>query len=326
MASRKRRVFSLSQELLSKSEEAALTAIKIFNDPLIRFKSESFIVLMTIAWTYLLHAHYRRVGIDHRYYRMAGSRKRYVKTIRGAHKYWQLERCLNDSDCPVDKNACNNLKFLIGLRHEIEHQMTMHLDSYLSGRYQACAVNYNEALELITEGKHSLTANLSFTLQFTQITEEQISGPKPEIDIPPQLRSYITEFDGGLSHEEYNSPKYAYRLIFTRKLVNHPGQADRVVEFIDPKSELAKTIDKEYWVQKQVEKEKFRPSEIVKIVQSKGFKRFRVTPEHSELWLRENAKSESKGFGIEVSGQWYWYRTWLDYVLAECNTNPQQYG
>ena len=42
-------------------------------------------------------------------------------------------------------------------------------------------------------------------------------------------------------------------MLFKRKLVNRPGQADSVIEFIDPNSELAKTIDKQYWVRKDVE-------------------------------------------------------------------------
>ena len=55
--SRVRRAFSVSGELLTKSREAASAAVQIFNSPLITFKSEIFIVLMNIAWTYLLHAH-----------------------------------------------------------------------------------------------------------------------------------------------------------------------------------------------------------------------------------------------------------------------------
>jgi hypothetical protein len=47
------------------------------------------------------------------------------------------------------------------------------------------------------------------------------------------------------SLSEYNSEHYSFRLLFKRKLVNRPGQADKVVEFIDPNSDLAKTIDKE---------------------------------------------------------------------------------
>ncbi len=60
MATRKRTVGSLATELLAKSREAALSAVRVFNDPHVSFKSETFIVLMVIAWTYLLHAHYRR--------------------------------------------------------------------------------------------------------------------------------------------------------------------------------------------------------------------------------------------------------------------------
>ncbi|HAT9134939.1 TPA: DUF3644 domain-containing protein, partial [Legionella pneumophila subsp. pneumophila] len=56
---RKRSVFSIKNELIKKSQEAALAAIQLYNNPLITFKSESFIVLMNIAWTYLLHAYFR---------------------------------------------------------------------------------------------------------------------------------------------------------------------------------------------------------------------------------------------------------------------------
>jgi hypothetical protein len=54
---RNRTVGSVKRQLIEKAKEAALCAIKVFNDPLIRFKSESYVVLMMIAWTYLLHKH-----------------------------------------------------------------------------------------------------------------------------------------------------------------------------------------------------------------------------------------------------------------------------
>jgi hypothetical protein len=59
VGSRIRRIGSIKAELIAKSREAALSAIRVFNDPMTKFKSESFIVLMIIAWTYLLHAYYR---------------------------------------------------------------------------------------------------------------------------------------------------------------------------------------------------------------------------------------------------------------------------
>jgi hypothetical protein len=130
MAARNRRIKSIKIELLTKSREAMLSAVQIFNNPNIQFKSESFIVFSNIAWTYLMHAYYRQNNIEYRYFDQHGQRKRFHKTKRGAYKYWELERCLNDDDCPIDEITKSNLKFLIGLRHEIEHQMTTRIDDF----------------------------------------------------------------------------------------------------------------------------------------------------------------------------------------------------
>ena len=300
----KRRIGSIKDELIEKSKEAALSAVKIFNDPLIKFKSETFIVLMIIAWTYLLHAYFRSKKIEYRYFKQHGKRRFFGRTKKGAYKYWELERCLNDDQSPVDKNTANNLRFLIGLRHEIEHQMTLSLDEYLSGRYQACILNYNQYMKSIFGKKQGLDEFLSYSLQFIELSEEQLQGAKAEAEIPKRLKAYIVEFDDALYHDEYNSPNFSYRLLFKKKLVNRPGQADKVVEFIDPKSELAKAIDKEYWVKKEVEKKKYRPTDIVTAVQEAGYQKFRINPEHVDMWKAENAKQPGKGYGVEVAGCW----------------------
>lgn len=319
MASKRiRSIGSLASELIEKSRESALSAIRVFNDPHVSFKSETYIVLMVIAWTYLLHAYYRRKGIEYRYYDEKGKKKNFHKTKYGAFKYWELEHCLNDKASPLDKEVTTNLRFLIGLRHEIEHQMTRSLDHYLSGRYQACAVNYNESLKQLFGKKFALDSFLSFSIQFVEISDEQLLGPNPQASIPERLRAYVVEFDNALDHNEYNSPKYSYRLLFKKKLVNRPGQADRVVEFIDPNSELAKTIDKEYWVKKEVERKKFRATDVVAEVRNAGFTKFKIQPEHLTMWKAENAKDPAKGYGVEIAGTWYWYKTWVDRVLELC--------
>ncbi len=325
MAKRHRSIGSLRRELVMKSREAALTAIRVFNDPQVSFKSETFIVLMMIAWTYLLHVYFRGKKIEYRYYRQGAKRRVFDRTKHGAYKHWELERCLNDDRSPLDRDTANNLRFLIRLRHEIEHQMTKSLDAYLSGRYQACALNYNEYIKKLFGRRLGIDQQLAYSIQFMELTEEQVSGPKPEAAIPERLRAFVAEFDGALTHDEYNSPRYSYRLIFKRKLVNRPGQADRVVEFIDPNSDLAKAIDKEYWVKKEVEKPKFRPTDVVKAVQAAGFSRFRVTPEHSNMWKSEDAKNPGKGFGVAVQGAWYWYQSWVDRCIELCKAAGDRY-
>lgn len=325
MATRKRMIGSLALELIAKSREAALCAIRVFNDPHVSFKSETFIVLMNIAWTYLLHAHYRRKRIEYRYFTQTGKKRKFDRTKHGAFKYWELERCLNDKASPIDKNTTNNLRFLIGLRHEIEHQMTRSLDSFLSGRYQACALNYNEYMKKLFGKRYALDSHLTYSIQFIELTEEQLSGPAPQAQIPERLRAYVAEFDGVLSHDEYNSPHFSYRLLFKKKLVNRPGQADRVVEFIDPNSDLAKTIDKEYWVKKDVERLKYLPSHVVAEVQKAGFPNFRIQPDHVRMWKAEDAKNSAKGYGVQVESAWYWYENWIKRCIELCKAAGKKY-
>ena len=325
MAQRKRTIGSLRRELLAKSREAALSAIRVFNDPQVGFKSETYIVLMVIAWTYLMHAYYRSKKIEYRYYEQRPKRKVFDRTRHGAYKYWELERCLNDTKSPIDHDTSNNLRFLIGLRHEIEHQMTRSLDNFLSGRYQACAINYNDYLKRLFGKQLGIDEQLTYTIQFAQLTEEQLGGAKPESAIPERLRAYVADFDGQLSHEEYNSARYSFRLLFKRKLVNRPGQADKVIEFIDPNSDLAKTIDKEYWVKKEVERPKFRAKDVVALAKSAGFNKFRISPEHVDLWRTDDAKNPAKGYGVDIAGSWYWYQNWVDRCIEHCKQAGDKY-
>jgi len=319
-----RRVYSFKLELINKSKEAALTAIKVFNDPLIKFKSETFIVLMIIAWTYLLHAYYRSKSIEYRYFRQGPLRRKFDRTKYGAYKFWQLERCLNDDKCPIDKDVKNNLRFLIGLRHEIEHQMTVSLDNYLSGRYQACVMNYNYYLKDLFGEPHGLDNYLTYSLQFQELTEEQILGVEGEANVPQRLRSYIVKFDQTLTQEEYENPRYSYKLIFVRKLVNKPGQADRVVEFIPPNSDLEQEIQ-HLVVKREVEKKKYLAKHVVDEVKKAGFKHFRTNPEHLQIWKAEDAKAPAKGFGVEIHGIWYWYENWVKKVIELCEHAGDKY-
>jgi Protein of unknown function (DUF3644) len=93
---------SFAARLVAQSQDAALTAVQVFNNPLIRFKSENFIVLMNIAWTYLLHAHYRQTGVEYRYFRGTGKGRRYDRTVDGSYKYWDLRKCVAAAGCPLD--------------------------------------------------------------------------------------------------------------------------------------------------------------------------------------------------------------------------------
>lgn len=323
---RKRRVHSIAAELLNKSQEAVLSAVQVFNNPLVKFKSETFIVLMVIGWTYMLHAYYRQNQIEYRYYKLSknGKRRFFDRTKYGAYKYWELERCLNDTASPIDKPTSSNLIFLIQLRNEIEHEMSLALDNYLSGRYQACVLNYYHYLEELFGVRRNLEENQAYSIQFLELSRKQVANIRTEEPVPERLRAFIADFDMSLEDDEYNSEQYSYRLFFTRKLANRPGQADSVMEFVDSKSELAEQINKQYWVKKEVERPKFLPGEVVNIMKSEGFPKFNLH-HHTVLWKEKDGKNQGKGLGVKVGNTWYWYERWLDIVRQHCRENAGLY-
>ena len=324
--SRIRRVRSLSDELIKKSREAALGAVQIFNSPTITFKAETYIVMMVIAWTYLMHAHYRKQGIEYRYFETGpnGRRRMFSKTKNGAFKYWELERCLNCDKSPLDKNTANNLRFLIALRHEIEHQMTTRIDDLLSARFQACCLNFNEYLKNLMGDEHGIDRHLSFSLQFASLAKEHIDMLAERASLPANIQRFINGFDGDLPEEEFNSPQFAYRVLFVAKTANNKGQADQVIEFIRGDSEIAATVNKQYAVVKETERKKYLPSQIVEMLQAEGYPKFTMH-EHTKLWKTHNAKDGRTKFGVQIINVWYWYERWLDYVKAYCKENGTKF-
>lgn len=321
---RVRRIFSVTQELLTKSREAALASVQIFNNPLITFKSEIFIILMNIAWTYLLHAHYRKQGIEYRYCEQKGKRRRFDTTKSGAHKHWELERCLNEVKSPIDRDTANNLLFLIGIRHEIEHQMTSRLDNSLSAKFQACCLNYNAYAKKLFGEEYGIEKHLAFSLQFSSISREQAEAlPTPE-EMPSHIKSFVEGFEGRLSDEEFNSPRFAYRVLFVAKSANRKGQADQVIEFVKADSPLAEQVNQAYTIVKETERPKHLPTKIVANMKKEGFPRFNMTA-HTELWRSSDGKNPGKGYGVRVESAWYWYDTWIDRVRQHCREAGDKY-
>ena len=314
----------MKEELLRKSREAALAAVQLFNNPTVTFKSETYVVLMIIAWTYLLHAYYRTQKIDYRYFTKGPKRKKYDRTIHGAFKHWELERCLNDKQCPVRRDVAQNLKFLIGLRHEIEHQMTTRLDDLLSARYQACCINYHDAVASMFGEKYGNAKYLAVSLQFASLSQGQVDTLEQQVGLPLHIKRYIEGFDGTLTPDEFASDKFAYRVIFVPKTVNHPSQADQVITFVKADSEFAQTVNAKYAVIRETERPKWLPSQIVAKLKAEGFPKFAMH-QHADLWKSRNAKGPGKGYGVQLAKTWYWYDSWLAEVRKYCTENAGRY-
>jgi len=301
---RKRSVKSVKDELIKKSREAMLAAVQVYNNPQITFKTEIFITCSMIAWTYLMHSYYRSQKIDYRYYDINNKRKKYHRTKNGAIKHWELERCINYNDCPLDSGTKNNLKFLIGIRHEIEHQMTNRIDEFLSAKLQACAINYDYYLQKLFGLKYSVSKELSLSIQFSAVTPEQVEQLLDNDILISNIKNFIASFENKLTDSDIYNSRYAYRLLFVPINANRKGQADKVIEFVKADSSLQEEIERV--LIKETEKNKYLPSDIISVMKKEGFNKFNMT-RHTELWKILDAKNKNKYYGTKVSKTWYWY-------------------
>ncbi len=312
-------------ELLLKSREAMLSAVQVYNDPKSYFRSEIFIVNAVIAWTYLLHAYFSRIGVDYRYKRIDNRGVETVlKTRHGAEKYWMLEDCLLAAECPLEEGVKNNLRFLIQIRHEIEHQMTDRIDGYLSAKLQSCAINFNDAIITHFGSKVSLKECLSVAIQFSGIDLNQAKSFSLADNLPKNIEALIANFEGDLTQEQYDDPKYSFRVIYVPKLVNRKGVADSVIQFVSAESNEAAEINNV--VLKQVPKTRYPSTKIVEIMVEEGFENFSIT-KHTQLWQARDAKDVNKGYGSQgdYKGTWVWYSSWLDVVREHCASNAAEY-
>jgi hypothetical protein len=270
-------------ELLIKSRDAMIAAVHTFNSAGLYFRAELFIVTCIVSWTYLMHAHYKREGIDYRYKKNGHVQK----TPSGAEKYWELTQCLAHSKCPLEKGIINNLRFLIEIRNEIEHRSTNRIDDALSAKLQACCINFNDTIKQLFGRQFALEKRLPIALQFVTFDGAQRDA-LIGLDLPENLAVTMDNFHNSLSDDEQKDPRFRYRIAFVPKISGKASKADWAVEFVKPGSPEAEAVERV--LLKEVEKPKYLPTEIVRKVQEAGHGSFSLY-DHTLLNKQLNAKS-----------------------------------
>lgn len=309
-------------ELLIKAREAMIAAVHIFNSAGLTFRTELFIVTAVIAWTYLLHAWFKREGIDYRHTKTEAGQRVVLKTPNGADKYWELAQCLKHPRCPVERGAADNLLFLLDLRHEIEHRSTSRLDDAVSAKLQACCINFNDVIKSQFGAQYALERRLPIALQFVTFSPDQRALLKKAGNLPRHVETMMEGFEQKLTPEQQDDPRFAYRVFMIRKTANRAPGADLAVELVPPGSDVEEKFS---MALKEVEKRKYLPTEVVAKVRAEGWNRFTLDS-HTRLWQRLGAKDPAKGYGAVVVGkQWCWYDPWINRVFEECQQNPDRY-
>lgn len=258
------------QECLQKARDSALMAVEVYNKPAISFKSASYITLMAIAWTALLHAVFFKRKIKP-YYKLKNGR---FDRIDGEPKHWELKTCLqhyygSDTGNPVRKN----LEFFIPLRNKIEHRNLPELDSNIFGECQAMLLNFDECIEREFGARWCIRQYLSFTLQMYP-TSENLAQTVARNKTAFAAAEFIQQYRSTLDTSIYASGKYAFKA-FLIQVGNHPSQDALDIQFVNydkltdqEKADIDKLIVAVKYKQPTVANaDLLRPGEVCKRVQ-----------------------------------------------------------
>ena len=126
------------------------------------------------------------------------NKEKYEDVLKGCeNQTWDLSyimniKRLNHKKCPLDNETVANLRFLIGIRHEIEHQMTNRIDEYLSAKLQAAAINFDYYITQLFGVKFSINDKLSLAIQFSPLSPEQKDELINNEHIISNVKNFVT--------------------------------------------------------------------------------------------------------------------------------------
>jgi hypothetical protein len=147
-------------ERLVRAREAMILAIQSFNTPSLCFKAELFCMLSNVAWTYLLHEHYARLDIS---------------PIDKDGNAFLISYMVKRPDFPLSKDIAKNLLAIKKLRDDVEHKTLKSFGKTFYPFFQANCLNFDESIRFLFGQKTGLGNDLSYALQLTKLSAEQIS-------------------------------------------------------------------------------------------------------------------------------------------------------
>lgn len=211
--------------LLDKAVDSALLAVETYNKPAVKFKSAGYIVLMTIAWTSLLHAIFMNRKIKPIYKEKNGRYKR----ENGELKFWELHTCVTKYFANSNEAIKKNLEFFIPLRNKIEHKFLPELDANIFAECESMLLNFDKIVEKEFGSYYCLRESLSFALQLFPSSDTLRMATKANKDYENVIH-FINQYRSSISDDVVNSGEYAFKA-FLIQVANHKSQDALPVQF-----------------------------------------------------------------------------------------------
>jgi hypothetical protein len=320
--------------LLAKSRESGLAALRVYNDPLAGFRTETFIVLMVIAWNSLLQAMLEREAVDY-YERDEQGKQVLVDGRPRVRDTWSLVQLALPE--PQRLAMRSNLDFFLKLRHLIAHRYLPALDVQVVGEAQAMLLNFENLIIEQFGPESALGERLSVPLQLAGFrNKEALSSLKrAQANLPVDVQTFLSQHRKEVPEEVLRSPEYALQIFFVPVTANRDRSADAVVHFIRPGDTTAE-LEEQLQDLAVVNKPKrvavasddlLRPSEVVSLVRERLPFRF-TSDTHQRAWKHYRVRPATGAAEPEATDERYcrydrllrgygYTRAWVDWLVED---------
>lgn len=295
--------------LVAKSRESALAALRVYNDPIGGYRSETFIVLMVIAWNSLFQAIMEQDGDDYYEYDENGQR-----IVIGGQEKVKGTRELMLCALPDRSKVQANLDFFLKLRHVISHRYLPALDPHIVSEAQAMLLNYENILVEHFGQEAGLAEQLSVPLQLSGFREAttMASLKKAQARLPVDVQDFLSRHREEVPDDVLRSPEYALRIFFVPVTANRERSADTVAHFVKPGTtppEVEEALQGLAVVTKPKQipvasGDLYRPSEVVDLVSKRLPFRFEMDT-HTRSWKHYEVRPSGGSDQPELTNQQY---------------------
>ena len=326
-----------TREHLAKARECCLAAVAAYNNPGVHFRSGTYIVLIVIAWTSLLHAIFYRNRVQPWHVRSGSGRGTRYERVDGDYRHWELGECLRRHYGGQSSPVRENLRFLLGLRDRIEHRNMPELDHDVFGECQAALLNFETLLRDEFGAEHCVNTSLAFSLQFSGLLpDERVAAMRAlRQSATDSVVEYVQRFRNELAPEIAYDQRFAFKVFLVPQLANHKATGTLAVEWLpadesDPQT--LRTLDRAIVLVKQRHVPvrtlpRFLPRRVVEKVSKRIPWLFRMH-EHTQCWRHLEVRPLGRADDPSACEQQYcqWDPTfgahaytedWIDHLATE---------
>jgi len=315
-------------ELVEKARQSALVAVQVYNNPIGCFRTETFSILMMVAWTALAQAEFTRDGVDFNQYNEEGN----VVVIDKEPKAWELGESINhmrNLDLPIKKN----IELFIKLRNWIVHRGVRALDAAVAGECQALLLNFDERLVNSFGKYYAISESLALPLVTGNVRDVSLLKGVSAVQRRhfEEVMQLVREYRRNLDDQVFEDQRYSFRVFVMPRPGNRQSTSDLAIDFV-----RLEQVPDEFvkWMQSRVIGIKTKtvptpnlglklPSKVAQAVKERTGFEF-AESHHTRAWKRykvrpvspKNPDTESRYCLLDDATKQYVYTpAWVDFLV-----------